>query len=97
MTKSEEKALEAYPVKMVSGPIGYGEPKFDINGLGRTIFIEGYEQAEKDLLSNTIDAEIVRDIHNLLHVKSAALPMPAKHKFGDKVKIIILPDETDNR
>lgn len=81
---------------MVSGPIGYEEPKFDINGLGRTIFIEGYEQAEKDLLSNAVDAEIVRDIHNLLHVKSAPLPMPSEFKFGDKVKIVILRDESKN-
>ena len=97
MTRAEEKSLEAYPVQMVSGPIGYEEQKFDINGLGRTIFIEGYEQAEKDLLSNAVDAEIVRDIHNLLHVKSVPLQMPSEYKFGDKVKIIILPDETDNR
>lgn len=55
MTRAEEKALEAYPVKMVSGPIGYEEPKFDINGLGRTIFIEGYEQAEKDLGWHSVD------------------------------------------
>ena len=53
----------------------------------------------KDIIttSQVVDAEIVRDIHNLLHVKSAALPMPSEYRFGDKVKIIILPDETDNR
>ncbi len=33
----------------------------------------------------TIDAEIVKDVHNLLHVKSGPLPMPSEHKFGDKV------------
>ena len=58
MTRAEEKALEAYPVKMVSGPIGYEEPKFDINGLGRTIFIEGYEQAEKDIGWNSVDKSL---------------------------------------
>ena len=63
MTRAEEKALEAYPVKMVSGPIGYEEPKFDINGLGRTIFIEGYEQAEKDLALTPDDIKLITKIH----------------------------------
>ena len=49
MTKAEERALENYPVEMVSGPIGYEEPKFDLNAFGRHIFQEGYEQAEKDI------------------------------------------------
>lgn len=40
-----------------------------------------------------VDAEIVKDLHNLLHVKSGPLPMPSEHKFGDKVRIIILPNE----
>lgn len=46
---SEQRALEAYPVKMVSGPIGLEEPKFDFNSLFRCVFQDGYEQAEKDL------------------------------------------------
>ena len=49
MTKAEERALEAYPVKMINGPIGYEESVFDFNALCRYIFQEGYEQAEKDL------------------------------------------------
>lgn len=57
----------------------------------RNAVLEGYDLAKKDLLSNTVDAEIVRDIHNLLHIKSDVLPMPSEYKFGDKVKIIILP------
>ena len=47
--KAEQRALEAYPVKMVDGPIGYEESVFDFNALCRHIFQEGYEQAEKDL------------------------------------------------
>lgn len=58
MTRAEEKALKAYPVQMVSGPIGHEEPKFDINGLGRTIFIEGYEQAEKDLGWHSVEESL---------------------------------------
>lgn len=49
MTRAEERALEAYPVKMVDGPIGYEESVFDFNALCRHIFQEGYEQAEKDI------------------------------------------------
>lgn len=48
---------------------------------------------ESDDLEKAVDAEIVKDIHNLLHVKSGPLPMPSEHKFGDKVRIIILPNE----
>lgn len=49
MAKAEERAFEAYPVKMVNGPIGYEESVFDFNALCRHIFQEGYEQAQKDL------------------------------------------------
>jgi len=49
--RAEEKALEAYPVQMVSGPIGHEEPRFDINAFGRYMFAEGYEQAEKDIIA----------------------------------------------
>ena len=51
MTRAEEAALMAYPVKMLSGPIGLEEPKFDFNSLFRCTFIEGYEQAEKNIIS----------------------------------------------
>ena len=49
--RAEEKALEAYPVKMVSGPIGYEDHRFDLHGLPRLYFVEGYEKAEKDLIA----------------------------------------------
>ena len=49
--RAEEKALEAYPVKMVSGPIGYEDQRFDLHGLPRLYFVEGYEKAEKDLIA----------------------------------------------
>lgn len=49
--RAEEKALEAYPVKMVSGPIGYEDQRFDLHGLSRLYFVEGYEKAEKDIIA----------------------------------------------
>lgn len=53
--RAEERALEAYPVKMVSGPIGFEELlKFDFNSLFRCIFTEGYEQAEKDTIERAV-------------------------------------------
>lgn len=64
MTKAEERALENYPVEMVSGPIGYEEPKFDLNAFGRHIFQEGYEQAEKDNKLTTKDLEL---LHTFLY------------------------------
>lgn len=49
LSRSGQRALEAYPVKMVNSPIGYKESVFDMNALCRHIYQEGYEQAEKDL------------------------------------------------
>ena len=49
MSKAEEKALEAYPPKLVTYSDLFGEETLDNNGLKRTVFIEGYHQAEKDL------------------------------------------------
>ena len=54
---AEERALEAYPVKMVDGPIGYEDSVFDFNAFCRHIFQEGYEQAEKDLALSIDDIE----------------------------------------
>ena len=49
MSKAEERALEAYPPKLVAYSDLFGEETLDDNGLKRAIFIEGYQQAEKDL------------------------------------------------
>ena len=49
MSKAEEKALEAYPPKLVTYSDLFGEETLDDNGLKRTVFIEGYKQAEKDV------------------------------------------------
>ena len=52
MSKAEERALEVYPPKLVTYSDLFGEETLDDNGLKRTVFIEGYHQAEKDLLEN---------------------------------------------
>lgn len=62
MTKAEQRALEKYPEKIVSGPIGYEEDAFDINAFARSIFEEGYEQAEKDLALTVEDIKTILDI-----------------------------------
>lgn len=58
MTKAEQAALEAFPVKMVNVPIGYEGSVFDFNALCRYIFQEGYEQAEKDLGWHSVDESL---------------------------------------
>lgn len=64
LRRSEKAALEAYPVKMVNGPIGYEESVFDFNALCRYIFQEGYEQAQKDL---SLTIEDIENIHTFLY------------------------------
>lgn len=49
MSKAKERALEAYPPKLATYSDLFGEETLDDNGLKRAIFIEGYQQAEKDL------------------------------------------------
>lgn len=56
-------------------------------------FKSGAEWQKLKMMEGSVEGEITKDIHNLLHVKSDVLPMPTKHKFGDKVKIIILKDD----
>lgn len=55
MSKAEEAALKAYPIKMT--PLVYqdlidqfgGKTEIDVNTYPRCLFQQGYEQAEKDL------------------------------------------------
>jgi len=54
MTKAEEKALEVYPPHLVGDPtFPYGQ--WDVHGLERRCYQEGYEQAEKDTLERAIE------------------------------------------
>lgn len=54
--RSEEAALKAYPVEMT--PLNYqdlieqfGKTEIDVKTYPRTLFQEGYEQAEKDIIT----------------------------------------------
>ena len=49
MTRAEEAAMKAYPIKGKWVGNQYGEWDNDINGPNRNAFLQGYEQAEKDL------------------------------------------------
>lgn len=75
--RAEERALEAYPVKMVSGPIGFEELlKFDFNSLFRCIFTEGYEQAEKDTIERDDLALTWQDIRRIVKIADDLLDDP---------------------
>lgn len=62
--RAEEKALEAYPVKMT--PLVYqdlidqfrGKTEIDVNTYPRCLFQEGYELAEKDLGWHSVDESL---------------------------------------
>ena len=49
MTREEEAALNVYPIKGEWVGNQYGEWDNDINRPKRNAFLQGYEQAEKDL------------------------------------------------
>ena len=51
MSKAESRALEAYPKLSVASVCLDGTSPVDLNTGARKRFIEGYEQAEKDILS----------------------------------------------
>ena len=54
MTRAEERALEAYPVRQQSGGC-------DVNRIQRKRFQEGYERAEKDLAQFSTENHIGSD------------------------------------
>lgn len=68
MTKAEERALEAYPVDIcgytVECMVGAKPRPQDWNEIRRTLFQEGYEQAEKDLVLTIQDLEL---LHTFLY------------------------------
>ena len=77
-----EEAAEEYALNYVcAGPY---------NSIGKDGFMAGAIWQELKMMEGAVEGEIVKDIHNLLHVKSGPLPMPSEFRFGEKVKIIIL-------
>lgn len=61
MSKAEQKALETYPINIQATQL-YGD--WDINKTEREGFVNGYEQAEKDLALTIEDLEL---IHTFLY------------------------------
>ena len=61
MSKAESRALEAYPKLSVASVCLDGTSPVDLNTGARKRFIEGYEQAEKDILS-IIESRISENI-----------------------------------
>jgi len=51
MSKAESRALEAYPKLSVASVCLDGTSPVDLNTGARKRFIEGYEQAEKDIIA----------------------------------------------
>ena len=62
--KAEERALEAYPKLSVASVCLDGTVPVDLNTGARKRFIEGYEQAEKDL------ALTWKDMRTIIHILS---------------------------
>ena len=85
MTKAEERALEAYPVNMT--PLVYqdlidqfgGKTEIDVNTYPRCLFQEGYEQAEKDILSK-ITPEHIAGLKWIKNTGISCQPYPY-HKY----------------
>lgn len=71
MTRAEQRALEAYPQNevIVYGPLpGANEPnKIDDNLKYRIGYIEGYEQADKDIKEWIEEQLTILDKQTLLH------------------------------
>ena len=80
MSKAEEKAIEAYPPKLVTYSDLFGEETLDDNGLKRTVFIEGYQQAVKDL---ELSWEDMRDIYDLAY--NLRFPHKKQKEFFEEV------------
>ena len=60
MSKAEERALEAFPLKIDGDSRG----SYDLNVVKRIVYQQGYEQAEKDLELTWEDIRIILDAEN---------------------------------
>lgn len=82
-----EEAAEEYALNVNAGPY---------NSIAMFGFMAGAGWQKTQMMEGAVEAEIVKGSHNRLHALSAPLPMPTKHKFCDKVKIIILKEDEQN-
>lgn len=80
MTRAEEAALKAYPYQRATHfPDGFQE--FDRNAVARTLFLEGYTQAEKNLGWHSVD-ESLPPVDEEVIVLTDALNLHCFHKIG---------------
>ena len=89
MSKAEERALEAYPkdikeyvdVKGVKSVV-------DNNCWQRTIFLKGYQQAEKDLALTLVDIKkiclIAREVHKYYGFWSDIVYQDVLNRFNEQ-------------
>lgn len=67
MDKSAERALKAYPLKMDADIFG----SYDLNLTKRTIYQQGYEQAEKDKELTWKDLKLLQNISHGIFAETA--------------------------
>ena len=80
MSRAEEQALKAYP------NIKIGEQRLDQSS-AREVYVEGYNQASKDLMDKAVDGEVN------IWGSHISLPKVLPSEFSkQKVKIIIIKD-----
>lgn len=81
MTRAEERALEVYPIQMEYCP------ERDLNEDARAFFQEGYEQAEKDILSK-ITPEHIAGLKWIGNAGISSQPYPYHKYCKDLLKIL---------
>lgn len=95
MSRAEERALDAYPEDWwFANPGDWGivknPRKKDYNAEKRAAFLLGYKQAEKDMMEQVMECELVCLKDRLL----AVLPIKEfQWTVGDKIKIIIVKED----
>ena len=57
-------------------------------------FIAGAEWQKEQMLKDAVEGEVIEDLHGQRYVKSEAVD-GTKFKFGDKVKILIIPEKEE--
>ena len=87
MTRAELAAEKAYPPLAVKTL--YGE--FDCNAYARLLFWRGYQCALDEMKKDAVEGTVTT---NLANRPVIYLDQLQGYKFGDKVRIIIVKDES---
>lgn len=82
MIKAEERALEAFPLKIDGDSRG----SYDLNVVKRIVYQQGYEQAEKDLELTWEDISMLRQImFNYNRQVRDEMPIPNNEDYCKEV------------